>query len=361
MKLKELFLYIIFILLFSCDSKDNSPVNLFGEGGEYCIESSACEIVLTEFTANDTWYSYIKYKEGSGWIDLSETDGSSGRFAIKASVKANESNNSRNVTIVVKSGKYKIEYHILQEGKQGYPDKPEDPIEPEKPIEPDTITSGETPSVCRYAFVSGISVSSYNDLFQLKGKKSYKFTYSEGKIVSIIEESEGGKKSVVNVEYFKDKLVISDDIFKESVIGNGYLQEIESAPVNYENSGIRVGDWMIGFTEYGVESVSRSENKVSLTYSGNANYINNCNVDIAALICVSLIRDMSTPDFVYSQKALYNIRISNHSYFQKANIGDHLYLYDYLLNNGKVVRIDEYYQPKYVQNWLKRRIEISYL
>lgn len=360
MKLKESLLFILFILFVSCENKETSPISILGEGGVYYIEGEACEIVLNEFVANESWYTYVKYQEGAGWIDLSETEGGSGEFVIKALVKSNDSSTTRVATIVVRSGMNKIEYRIEQGGMQEPPEKPGEPSDPEKPIEPDTINPGEIPGENIYAFVSEISISNYNELFQLIGKKSYKFTYSDGKIVSVVEESEKGKK-FVGVEYFKDKLVISDGIFKESEISSdGYLQKIESAPISYSNGGIGVGDWVISFSEYGVESVAKLNEKVSVIYRDNANYINDCNIDLATLVCVSLLRDISTSDFVYSQKALYNIKIRNNSYFQKATKGENVYLYMFEPNKGRVDRIDEYFQPKYFNNWLRRSIEIIY-
>lgn len=359
-KLYRLFLLVSLLLLYACDNKEQIVISLEGEGGEYSVDSELCEIFLKEFIANDTWYCYIKYRDGSDWLHLSGTEGSTGKFALKVTVTSNESANPRSAVIAIKSGMYKIEYHIFQAGKETTPEKPLEPIDPEKPVDPDPIEPGEEPEKNKFAFVYKIIVSKYNDLFQLIDEKTYDFAYKDSKIESVTEAGKNGYKTV-NAVYLSDKLIITDGFSKESDIKAGYLQSIESLPVDYSNKGIIIGNWKISFSNNGVESVANSKDKVYVTYSGNSNYINDCNIDLAALVCLSLMRDVLPKDFIYSQKLLYNFTISDPLYFQKANMGEHQYLYNYYVSNGRVVVIEEYYQPQYINNWLRRRIKIIYL
>ena len=69
------------------------------------------------FTAPDSWVASVTYSNGSGWVTLSPSSGSSGDVTMKVTVQANDTAEERSATVTIKSAGATASFTIRQSGK----------------------------------------------------------------------------------------------------------------------------------------------------------------------------------------------------------------------------------------------------
>ena len=347
----------------SC-GEDREPVEpLVGFGGEYTVEADKCALLLSEFTANEAWDSYIKSADES-WITLSQTEGEAGVYRLTANIAENSTEAERTATIVIRSKNASIEYKITQSAKPAAPDNPDNPSQPVTPDQPGESGGGEDISVVdKTQLIESIKIHHRSmSTGQVVDEENIALEYdAQGRVIAS-HYTHANTKVDLGITYNDTEIAFIGAQNITMAISGGKVTKIGDNDCLY-SSGVlyQVKSYTFDWKGNYLNNIVGTKT-INLEYFGSDDFTSKANIDLQIYVPFFLSDTKLFQVLPYFQTCLYS-RI-NQLLPITITIADEEYKLNYLTdNNGRInkIQISKVYANDHISNSTLYEMYVEYV